>query len=71
MSAQEIAAREYLAGNALGTVEKWYLVAEADGLVYLRKTATPKWNCCMKEFQPEEVYPSYVAAMRARKKVQL
>lgn len=43
---------------------------DADGLIYLRKTARPKWNCCMKEFRPENVYPSYVAAMRAIKEAQ-
>lgn len=56
--------------NRDGTIEKWYLEAEADGLIYLRKTARPKWNCCMKEFRPENVYPSYVADMRAIKEAQ-
>lgn len=53
--------------NQDGTLEKWYLEAETPELVYLRKTRTPKWNCCMREFKPDKVYPSYVAAMRANK----
>ena len=53
--------------NRDGTIEKWYLEHETPELVYLRKTATPKWNCCMREFLPSTVFPSYVAAKRALK----
>ena len=31
--------------NRDGTLEKWYLEAERDGMVYLRKTAIPKRKC--------------------------
>ena len=51
--------------NLDGTVEKWYLEKQMLNIVFLRKTKTPKWNCCMHEFPPEAVYPSYAAARKA------
>lgn len=56
--------------NRDGTIEHWYLENDSNewGLIFLRKTPRPKFNCCMKEFQPLEVYNSYREARAALKK---
>lgn len=43
--------------NADGTIEPWYLEKESrEGYTALRKTRTPKFNCCMRIFEAQTVY---------------